>query len=88
MRAFINETRMDVTCLRCGEPFNCTELDGYPPEFFEGIDVFVCCDPCVEQLSAELSRSHGTICPVPAPEDSFEACCGGIAAHFEDLALL
>jgi hypothetical protein len=79
---------MDLICLRCGEPFNCTELDGVPPEFFEGMEVFSCCDPCVEQLSAELSRSQGTISLVPAPEDPFGESCGGIAALFEDLALL
>ena len=79
---------MDVICLRCGEPFSCDELDDFPPEFFEGIDVLTCCDLCVEQISAEIFRKQGALYNAPAPEEPFDQSCGGNAALFEDLALM
>lgn len=88
MRAFINETRMDVTCLRCGEPFDCTELDGFPPEFFEGVDVFTCCDPCVEQMSAEYCRRQGMLKRISDPEEESEESSAELGALFHDLVLI
>lgn len=80
--------RMDVTCLRCGEPFNCTELDGVPPEFFDGMEVLTCCDPCVEQLSAEFCRRQGVLKRLSDPGEESEGSSAEIGALFHDLVLL
>lgn len=79
---------MDVICLRCGEPFSCDELDDFPPELFEGIDVLSCCDLCVEQISAEFCRRQGVLKRLSDPGDESEGSSAELGALFHDLVLM